>query len=99
MGKLSKSLGIVFNIISLIFVILSALPGLLATPDVGGNGISPAFAFWAYSVIFALIAMLLYTVGAIRAGRIGRLIFTIAVLILCVSIGGALDSIAIYTWN
>ena len=43
MGKLSKSLGIVFNIISLIFAILSALPGLLATPDVGGKWYKSCF--------------------------------------------------------
>lgn len=102
MGKLSKGLGIIFNITSFVFVLLSAFPQLRSTPDDPG-GISPAFAFWAYSVIFALIATVLYTVGAFRAlklgGGIGKLTFTIIILILCISIGGKLDTLSIYVWN
>ncbi len=99
MGRLSKGLGIVFNILSFVLLVLSAYTGINSTPDAGGNGIGPSFAFWAYSVIFALIAMVLYTIGAIRSGRIGRSVFTIIILLLCICFGGALNSVAIFTWN
>lgn len=98
MGRLSRALGVLSNIVSFVFLFFSAFPGLLSNSSEGG-GVSPAFAFWAYSVIFALIAMVLYIIGSFRSGRIGRIIFTIVVLLLCISVGGTLDIIAIYMWN
>ena len=78
------------------------LSGINNTPSEGA-GVSASFALWVYSVIFALVAMFLYTIGALRALRAGRgtgkLLFTIAVFALCVTGGGALNGTAILIWN
>ena len=101
MGKANKIFGIIFNILSFICIFASAIPSDTTGNDV--NGINAAFAFWVYSVIFALIASLLYSIGAFKAlkcdGNIFRLLFTVAVFALCISIGGNLDSTSIIIWN
>ena len=101
MGKGNKIFGIIFNILSFICIFASAIPNNTTDNDV--NGINAAFALWVYSVIFALIASLLYSIGAFKAfksnGNVFRLLFTVAVFALCISIGGNLDSTSIIIWN
>jgi len=98
MGKTSKIFGVIFNVLSFVCLFASAIP---STQTAGGPGQS--FAFWGYSVIFALVGLLLYTIGAFKAlksgGGFGKLLFTIAVFALCITVGGALDSTAIVIWK
>ena len=99
MSKACNLFGILFNIGSFALLLLSAIQ---EAPD-EAFGVSLAFAFWAYSVIFALIAMLLYSIGAFKAFKSGesifRLLFTVAVFALCITVGGALNGNAILIWN
>ena len=101
MGKGNKIFGIIFNILSFICIFASAIPNDTTDNDV--NGINAAFALWVYSVIFALIASLLYTIGAFKAlgggGGFFKLLFTVAVFAICITIGGALNSMYIIIWN
>ena len=101
MGKANRSIGVIFNILSFVCLFASAIPSDTTSDNV--NGINVAFAFWVYSVIFALIASLLYSIGAFKAfkchGNAFRLLFTVAVFALCISLGGHLDSTSIIIWN
>ena len=80
MGTKSKVIGIVFNVLSFILFALAMIPSNWSD----GDGLSIGFAFWAYSVIFALISTVLYTVGAFRAlksgGTLLQLLFSIGIL-------------------
>ncbi len=99
MGKISKIIGVLFAIGSFAMLALSLFTEAPSTDA----GVSQSFALWVYSVIFAIIAMILFTIGALTTMRsgasVGKLIFTIAVLALCLTVGGALDTVAIIVWN
>ena len=101
MGKIKRGIGIVFNILSFVCLFASAIPTDAANDNV--NGINSAFAFWVYSVIFALIASLLYSIGAFKAfkgnGKAFRLLFTIVIFVICILIGGHLDLTSIILWG
>ena len=93
MGKVSQVFGIIFNILSFVFLFGSANP----------NDPFSGFQNWALSVLFALIAMLLYSIGAFKALKAGgssiRFLITLAIFALCICIGGALNSTTIIVWN
>lgn len=93
MGKVSQVFGIIFNILSFVFLF-----GL-----VNPNNPFSGFQNWALSVLFALIAMLLYSIGAFKAlkagGSVLRLLFSIAILALCIFVGSELNAISIIVWN
>ncbi len=98
MGTLSKVFGVLFNILSFAMLYFSAV----ADNPPEASGVSPSFGFWIYSCIFALIAMILYLIGAIKSADrcgIGRFIFTFAVFILFVLVGGSLNITSIVIWN
>ena len=99
MGTKSKITGIIFNILSFILFALAMVPSNWS--DV--NGVSPGFAAWVYSVIFALISMVAYTVGSFRKLKVGgsilQLLFSIGMLLLCVFVGATLDGTCMIVWN
>ena len=99
MGTKSKVIGIVFNVLSFILFALAMIPSNWSD----GDGLSIGFAFWAYSVIFALISTVLYTVGAFRAlksgGTLLQLLFSIGILLLCVYVGATFTTLCMIVWN
>ena len=103
MGTKSKIAAIIFNIFSFVLFVMAMLPSNWSNGDGNGGGITVGFAFWVYSVIFALISTLLYTVSAFRAlragGNIFRLIFSIAILALCIFVGAGFNAISMAIWN
>ena len=60
MGTKSKIAAIIFNIFSFVLFVMAMLPSNWSNGDGNGGGITVGFAFWVYSVIFALISTLLY---------------------------------------
>lgn len=104
MGSKSKVAGIILNIISFVFFALAMIPSSWGNGDSSG-GPTAGFALWAYSVIFALLSVTAYTVGAFKALRSGvsgsafQLIFSIAILLLCIYVGATLNSTCMIIWN
>ena len=101
MKKIFSALGVIANIASFVFLYFSLFP-----PHSGADNalMNPAFAFWAYSVLTAILAIVLYTIGnfpfsAYGNGEIGRFVFTLAMFALCIFIGGALNTFSIILWN
>ena len=103
MGTKSKITGIIFNILSFACIVIAMLPSNWSTGDSAGGGPTAGFAFWVYSVIFALISMVAYTVGSLRKLKVGgsilQLLFSIGMLLLCVFVGATLDGTCMIVWN
>ena len=99
MGKICKVTGVIFNILSHILLAMALIPSNWGN----GGGVSPGFAFWAYSVICALISTAAYSIGAFRklksGGSVIQLLFSIGMLVLCVCIGGSFNSTYMIVWN
>ena len=103
MATKTKIFGIIFNILSFAFFISAMIPSNWGNGDNEAGGPSAGFALWAYSVIFALVSAVLYTVGAFRSlksgGTVLRLLFSIAILLLCIYVGATLDTVCMIVWN
>ena len=99
MGTKSKVTGVIFNVLSFILFGAAMIPSNWSD----GNGPSAGFALWAYSVMFALISVIAYTVGVFKAlksgGSVFQLVFSISMLILCVYVGAAFDTTCMIIWN